>query len=140
MSWTLYFDGASRGNPGESGAGAYLIENGSNKSFELVKKLGRMTNNQAEYISIKIGLDKFIELMTTENFKSLHIKGDSMLVINQLLGRYRVKSPNIIPYYQSVQAQINKIKKKNISVTFTHVKREFNKKADSLANRAIDSI
>lgn len=132
MKLTIYTDGASRGNPGHSSYG-FSIQNNSGKTiYEEGKYIGIATNNFAEYSAVLAAL-KHVE----NNFdKSLEINFlmDSKLVAEQLSGRYKIKSPNLIPL-------INKIREleKNAGATsYKHIPRALNFKADSLANKALD--
>ena len=123
--YSLYFDGCSKGNPGKAGAGFVIYEN----ETELTsgnKYLGRQTNNVAEYSGLIMGLQKATELGITE----LNVYGDSMLVIKQMQGKYKVNSPSIKPYYE-------KAKTFTIKSNFFHIYREKNSRADDLANQAL---
>ena len=123
--YSLYFDGCSKGNPGRAGAGFVIYEN----EIEILsgnKYLGRQTNNVAEYSGLIMGLQQATELGITE----LNVYGDSMLVIKQMQGKYKVNSPSIKPYYE-------KAKSFNINSTFFHIYREKNSRADELANQAL---
>ena len=127
----IYTDGASRGNPGESGAGFVIYNENGDTVFEGYKYLGTTTNNQAEYTACLLALKKALELGANE----IEIRSDSRLLIRQIKGEYRVKSPNITDLFVQVRSLLSKFGK----TTFIHVPREQNKKADFLANLAIDS-
>ena len=128
--YTLMFDGGSRGNPGLCGCG-YVILKDDIVMWEGFKKVSdNNTNNFAEYMGIILGL----ELAVENNIKTLHIKGDSLLVINQLVGKWKVSSNNLKPLYNAAKTLLAKIN----MVTLGHVKRDKNKIADRLANRAMD--
>ena len=92
----LMFDGGSRGNPGPSGCG-YVIMNSD--ETEIIAKgsefIGKNTNNYAEYMGMILGIEKALEL----NIRNLIIKGDSQLVIKQMLKEYSVKATNLIPLH-----------------------------------------
>lgn len=120
----LFFDGASKGNPGKAGCGWY-IEN-SEKGY---KFLGNATNNQAEYQGMIEGL----KTARKENILELEVYGDSKLVIEQMKGNWQVKSPNIKHYYQEAR----EICKHFDNLSFFWIKRDKNKVADYLANQAI---
>jgi ribonuclease HI len=130
----LYFDGCSKGNPGRAGAGAviYKHKNALNPSGELYTHsefVGeKETNNVAEYTGLIIGLKDAIKL----NIKSLDVFGDSQLVIRQMRGEYQVKSPTLLKLYQAAKT----LEKQFDSITYNHVFRKDNKKADALANDA----
>ena len=128
--YTLMFDGGSRGNPGLCGCG-YAILKDDVVVWEGYKKVSdNNTNNFAEYMGIILGL----ELAVENNIQTLHIKGDSLLVINQLVGKWKVNSSNLKPLYIAAKALLDKIN----MVTLGHVKRDKNKIAEKLANKAMD--
>jgi ribonuclease HI len=128
-SYTLFFDGCSKGNPGKAGAGAVIYRNQieiySQSSFVGEKT----TNNVAEYSGLIMGLEKAVGL----NINRLHVKGDSMLVIRQLRGEFKVNSPSIVPLFQRAK----QLEKQIGQVTYEHVYREYNKRADQLANEGL---
>ena len=127
--WTLFTDGASRGNPGEAGAGAYLV-NGAGEEIGLRRYLGRATNNQAEYAALLLCLKKLVAM----GVKQVSIKADSQLMIRQLEGLYKVKSEDLLPLFLEAKQLLGNFEK----VKVAHIPREENKKADQLANEAID--
>ncbi len=129
MAWILYCDGASRGNPGEAGAGALLIDE-KGQEIPLTRYLGHKTNNQAEYSALLLGLEELIR----QQAKEVEIKADSELLIKQLKGEYRVKNEGLIPLYQQAKDWLGQFEK----VTLQHIPREQNTKADRLSNEAID--
>jgi len=126
----LYSDGAARGNPGPSGAGAVLIEPGGTVVAKLGKYLGNQTNNYAEYMGLLIGL-KHAKSMGA---KEIEVFADSELLIRQLGGRYQVKSPTLRPLYEEAVKLLNDFSR----VKLVHVPREMNAAADEMSNRAID--
>ena len=136
LNITLYFDGCSKGNPGPSGSGAIIKYN--NQNISLSKYIGNTTNNVAEYNGLILGL-KYLE---DKYFTHLTIKGDSMLVINHMTGKYKVKSPNLLPLYNEAKALIEKIKMNNHTheITFLYIPREENKEADHLANIGLKNL
>ena len=125
----LFFDGASRGNPGMSGAG-WLIVRGKEK-VEGAEYLGKKTNNQAEYTALIRGLEEIVKRKWTKEVK---IRGDSELIMKQLKGEYQVRSEKIKPLYKKTVKLLQKIEKWECK----HIKREKNKEADRLANKGID--
>lgn len=131
MKWTLYSDGASRGNPGRAGAGALLVDE-KGEEIKLVRYLGTKTNNQAEYAALILGL----EILKEKKAREVEIRADSELMIKQLKGEYRVKNPGLLPYYRQAQELVKNFEK----VNFRHIPREENYKADKLANKAIDDF
>ena len=125
---SLYTDGASKGNPGLSGCG-YVILEGEVLIDEGFSFLGIKTNNQAEYEGVLLGLSKALK----QGILEIEVFSDSELLVKQLKKVYRVKNKGLFPLYQKVVD----LSKKFDSVHFTHVRREYNKRADSLANQAI---
>ncbi|HVG62289.1 MAG TPA: ribonuclease HI family protein [Hyalangium sp.] len=126
----LYSDGAARGNPGPSGAGAVLVEPGGQVVAKLGKFLGHQTNNYAEYMGLLLGLKHAKSL----GAKEIEIFADSELLIRQLGGRYQVKSPSLRPLYEECVKLLNDFSR----VKLVHVPREMNAAADEMSNRAID--
>lgn len=123
----MYFDGASKGNPGPSG-GAYWIEE-EDKSYGGYKFLGHQTNNYAEYNGLILGL----KMLSIHSDKKIKVYGDSKLVIEQMKCNWKVKSEGIIPLFKEAQELI-----KNFDdISFIHIDRSLNKKADTLANIAV---
>ena len=130
LSLTLHSDGGSRGNPGPAGAGAVLYDDQGQEVAALSRYLGRTTNNEAEYQALLMGLNEAKRLGAVR----LTVKMDSELIVRQLEGQYRVKAPGLKPMY----AEAKRLLQGFASVTILHVRREFNKRADELANQAMD--
>ena len=129
---TINVDGASRGNPGPSGIG-YVIHDNTGKIIEKGGEfIGFATSRVAEYYAMRKGIERAIEL----GFKSVRFISDSLMVVNQLDGIFRIKNQDTIPIYQDIQSQLSNFD----AVSFTHVPRSQNSIADSEANIAIDSI
>jgi ribonuclease HI len=124
----IYTDGASSGNPGPSGIGV-VIEFG-HEHFEHSAYIGNTTNNVAEYSALIRGLEEARELGAPE----VEAYMDSELVAKQLSGQYKVKNPGLIPLHRKVMMLVATFKR----VTFSHVRREENKRADKLAKRAVE--
>ncbi|HLB59185.1 MAG TPA: ribonuclease HI family protein [Bdellovibrionota bacterium] len=127
---SLYTDGASRGNPGEGGAGVVLVDHNGREVTTLSRYLGLVTNNAAEYHALLLGLKEAQSLHT----RRLKVFMDSELVVKQLKGEYKIKNSNLLPLYDLAQEAISYFE----SVEFFHIPREKNYRADTLANRAID--
>ena len=128
----LMFDGGSRGNPGPSGCGYILMNIDESKIIISGSEfLGKNTNNYAEYMGMILGIQKALEL----NIENLIIKGDSQLVIKQMLKQYSVKSPNLIPLYNQAKNLVLGFQ----DTKFYHIKRNLNTLADKLANSAMDN-
>ena len=125
-------DGASRGNPGPSGIG-YCIHDGTGKIIERGGEfIGFATSRLAEYHAMRKGIERATEL----GFKTVRFISDSLMVVNQLNGIFRVKNHDIKPVYNNIQEELNQFE----AVSFTHVPRSQNAIADSEANAAIDKI
>ena len=127
---TAYFDGGARANPGPAGYGVYIVDDGGNVLAELFEPLGVATNNVAEYRGLIAALEWAVE----RGLQELAVRGDSLLIVEQMRGNYRVKNEGLIPLHQKARTLVSKIGK----VTFEHVRREHNKDADRLANLAMD--
>jgi ribonuclease HI len=128
----LYVDGASRGNPGEAGAGFYLLDGDGNELLKGMRFLGRMTNNAAEYQALILGLREALGI----GGDSIEIYTDSELVANQMKGIYTVKNKQLRRLHQEVVALLDNFHRYEI----TAIRREDNRKADRLANEAIDDV
>jgi ATP-dependent DNA helicase PIF1 len=128
--WKLQFDGGSRGNPGVGGAGAVLYKNNQEQWSKTFYLGDNVTNNQAEYKGLIGGLKH----VSTLDLPNLLVEGDSNLVINQVSGTWRVKNDELKILHDEVQEYINKIK----DIRFQHIPRNENKRADQLANEAMD--
>jgi len=131
MKLTVYSDGGSRGNPGHA-AFAIVVCSGNDIIFEKSEYIGKETNNIAEYRGLIAGIAKAIDLKADE----VEFIMDSELVIKQMRGEYKVKSPNLIDIHHDAKSLVSGIRK----IKFTHVKRE-NKmisRADALLNEEMD--
>ena len=135
---TLFFDGASKGNPGPAGYGYQIISPILKQDLVDSKFLGTTTNNVAEYHGIIAGLTRIKSLIQEHNLSHLQllIKGDSQLVINQLKQLWEVKSPSIRDLYQSAVSLLHDLSMDGHQVTLQHIKREENRVADHLASTA----
>ena len=122
-------DGGSRGNPGPAGYGVH-IEQDDGSVVELKESIGIATNNVAEYS----GLIAALAWAVAHGVSRLHVRADSDLLVKQMRGEYRVKSPGLQPLFEQARALARQIG----DVKFEHVRREFNKDADRLANEAMD--
>ena len=129
---TINVDGASRGNPGPSGIG-YCIYDESGKIIERKGEfIGFATSRVAEYYALRKGIERAVEL----GFKTVRFISDSLMVVNQLNGIFKIKNQDILPIYQDIQDKLKQFD----AVSFTHVPRNQNTAADSEANAAIDEI
>ena len=129
--YSLYFDGASRKNPGPASFGG-VIYNESGEEFDTYYKfIGTATNNVAEYCGLLAGLHRAREL----NIKELKVFGDSNLIIQQVTGKWKVKNDNLRAIYN----QIKQVEPFFTVISYQHVYRKDNKRADQLANIALDT-
>ncbi|MHB1348400.1 MAG: ribonuclease HI family protein [Desulfobulbaceae bacterium] len=126
----LYTDGASRGNPGEAGAGAVLLDGDRRQLATRAIYLGRCTNNVAEYRALLAGLEMALE----NGCEKLTILLDSELIVRQISGLYKVKNAHLQPLYLQAKGLLQRFKEWRIR----HVPRAENAKADQLANQGID--
>jgi len=132
-SINIFTDGASRGNPGNAGAGVVILEN-KKIIIEYSEFLGKKTNNEAEYLAVIRALEKLHEILNEEikNIK-LNLYSDSEFLIKQLNGEYKVKADKIKPLFNKVQKL-----KENLKLNVSWIPRGENEKADLLANKGID--
>lgn len=127
----IHFDGGSRGNPGPAGAGVVIIDSAADAPlFEAGFFLGTQTNNVAEYM----GLLHALEHAQAFGKVRLQLRSDSELLVRQLTGEYRVKNPALAKLYEEAQRRLLKFDRWQVQ----HVRREFNSRADQLANLAMD--
>jgi len=131
---TIYTDGGSRGNPGPAGAGA-AIYNGDTEIGTVSKFLGIRTNNWAEYEALILALETTHRLLGGPITTKVTVKMDSELIIKQMKGEYKVKNPDMKVKHQRVKELVLESFPK---IEFVHVRREYNKRADELANDAMD--
>ena len=128
--WRLFVDGASRNNPGMSGAGIHLLKN--NRTVKKVGfYLGIKTNNQAEYAALLIGIYYLMQYWQPTD--AVEILSDSQLLVRQLNGEYKVRHPDLKPLHLLAKSLLH-----TIPCKITHVLREKNYIADEMANVGID--
>lgn len=130
LDYILRFDGCSKGNPGLAGCGAAIYHDNDEIWSGYMYVGDNSTNNHAEYTGLILGLQQALEM----NIVSLAVEGDSQLVINQMNKIYNCKSPNLFELYEKA----NELTKKFKIITFNHIYRKQNKRADQLSNIAID--
>ena len=128
---TAYFDGGARGNPGPAGYGVHIVDEQGNVLSEQHGSLGIATNNVAEYRGVIAALQWAVE----HDLKSLTVRGDSQLIVEQMRGNYKVKHEGLKPLYLQARMLVMQIG----DVRFAHVPREQNKDADRLSNVAMDA-
>jgi ribonuclease HI len=123
-------DGGARGNPGSAGYGAIIKNQDGQVLAELYAGIGVNTNNVAEYR----GLIAALEWARDHGYSRLHVRSDSQLIVQQMLGHYRVKHAGLIPLHQQAQRVAAEVG----DVTYEHVRREQNVEADRLSNLGMD--
>ena len=128
----LWTDGAARGNPGPAGIGAILKSPSGEVLYTGSEFLGHTTNNVAEYKAVLLGLAGAL----AQGIHRVEVRADSELLIKQLKGEYRVKSPGLRPLFDEARRLISRF----TSVKLTHIRRELNGEADRLANQGIDRV
>ena len=128
---TAYFDGGSRGNPGPAGYGVYIVDDAGTVVAELSGALGTATNNVAEYN----GLIAALQWAADNDVTALAVKGDSLLLVEQMRGNYKVKNEGLKPLHMKARMLVMQIG----NVSFAHVPREKNKDADRLSNVGMDA-
>jgi probable phosphoglycerate mutase len=125
-----YIDGGARGNPGPAGYGVRIEGADGALIAELAESIGVATNNVAEYR----GLLAALEWARSHGHRAVHVRSDSLLLVQQMLGRFKVKHPGLQPLHAKARLLSHDIGR----VTFEHVGRAFNADADRLANAAMD--
>ena len=125
-----YIDGGARGNPGPAGFGVRIETADGALVEEFSESIGVATNNVAEYRALLAAL----EWARAHGHRSVHIRSDSLLLVQQMLGNYKVKNPGLQPLHAKARLLAQEIGK----VTFEHVGRAKNAHADRLANAAMD--
>jgi ribonuclease HI len=126
----VHIDGASRGNPGEAGFGVHVATPDGSEVAGLYGYLGRASNNVAEYQALLHAL----RWAAARGTRRLRIYSDSELVVRQMDGTYRVKHPDMVPLHREARGLLGRFESARIG----HVRREQNREADRLANRALD--
>ena len=129
MNYTIFSDGAARGNPGNAGAGYIIYDENSNVVEEMAIPLGITTNNIAEYSAVIAGAKAVLKLCPAH----VSFRLDSELIVKQVKGEYRVKDEKLKPlFFQLMQIL------KSIEYDICHVPRKENKEADRLSNIGVD--
>lgn len=133
----IYTDGGSRSNPGEAASGVYITDGQGNKLDGFGKRLGIQTNNYAEYMAVILGIEwvlsrryQFADSLT------IQFRMDSLLVCSQVTGKWKVKNEvlgNLLGILREKASQTD------ATISYTHVRREFNKDADRYVNLALDN-
>lgn len=132
-TFIAYTDGGARGNPGPAAAAAVIMDGQQNLVSKKTKFLGTATNNIAEYAGLILALTE-IAKMHQPNLTGVVCYMDSELIVRQMIGQYKVREVGLQQKWAQAQALVETFDK----VEFVHVKREFNKLADSLVNETLD--
>ena len=127
---TAFFDGGARSNPGPAGYGVYIVDDAGTVLAELHGSLGIATNNIAEYR----GLIAALQWAVDHHLTAITVKGDSLLIIEQMRGNYKVKNDGLKPLHMQARMLVMQIG----HVKFEHVPREKNQDADRLSNVGMD--
>jgi ribonuclease HI len=131
-SYCMMFDGCSKGNPGPAGAGAVIYANNVEIWSRAIFVGDWETNNLAEYTGMLLGLNEAVRLKIRE----LVVKGDSEVVIKQMLGKYKVKSENLLDIHE----QAKDLEKHFDKIDYIHVYRHLNSRADALSNEGLAKV
>lgn len=126
----VYIDGGARGNPGPAGYGVRVEQADGTLVEEFSESIGAATNNVAEYRALLAAL----EWARARGSKAVHVRSDSLLLVQQMLGNFKVKNAGLQPLHRMAGLLAREIGR----VTFEHVRREANAHADRLANAAMD--
>jgi probable phosphoglycerate mutase len=135
MDLVIYTDGASRGNPGEASYGYIIYARGGEILRQEGKVLGITTNNVAEYTGVLAAYQYIAKKWAKEDLLKIELRADSRLVIEQLAGRFKIKSPHLLEIFK----KIKQIEAQLGVITYKHVPRAENFIADRLANQALDA-
>jgi ribonuclease HI len=127
----VHCDGAARGNPGPAGIGVVVTDQRGRTVSEIAEGIGPATNNVAEYRAVVAGL----QAAADRGARSVLVRSDSRLLVEQLSGRFRVKSPRLIRLHEEARTLMKQFEE----VGFEHVPREMNRDADRLANQGVDA-
>lgn len=133
----VYTDGGARGNPGPAALGVYIEDDNGSPLFSLGKKIGETTNNIAEYSAILEALNWLVEnKLTLGNECKINFYMDSLLAYSHIKKLYKIKNEKLREIILSIW---EKEKTLGLTVSYNHVRREGNKKADTLVNLALDN-
>ncbi len=128
--WVIHADGASRGNPGPASVGAVIYDDSGRELHTVSQRIGRATNNEAEYRAAIAGLEAALAL----GAKDVELRMDSELVVRQLDSRYKVRNPSL----RKLFGRVKDLQWRFAAFQVSHVRREGNRRADQLANEALD--
>ncbi|MGH8526348.1 MAG: ribonuclease HI family protein [Gammaproteobacteria bacterium] len=129
--FVVFADGASRGNPGPASIGAAIFDASGHEVHAVSRRIGRATNNEAEYQAAIAGLEAALAL----GAGCVSLRMDSELVVRQLEYRYKVRNPRLQPMF----ARLLELRRRFATFDVDSIPRAMNKRADQLANQALDS-
>lgn len=129
-TWRVFTDGASRGNPGPASIGAVVYDPAGHEMHTVSRKIGRATNNEAEYQAAIAGLEAALAL----DARHVELRMDSELVVRQLQAHYKVRNPRL----KSLFGRLLELRGRFGVFEVNHIPRELNRRADQLANLALD--
>lgn len=130
MKFIIYTDGGSRGNPGPAALGVFITDDHGNLVYKKGLYLGIQTNNFAEYSALVHAL----EVASGLGGQHLDVRMDSELIVRQMNGQYKIKEPTLVKLARQVKILAQEFRE----VSYTHVRREYNKEADKMVNIALD--
>jgi ribonuclease HI/8-oxo-dGTP pyrophosphatase MutT (NUDIX family) len=129
-TFIIHSDGGSRGNPGPSAAAYIITDKDNNVVAQGGKYIGWNNNGMAEYMGVELALIKALEL----NIKFIDLYSDSLMVVNQINGLFGIKNREFRPIHARIMRLLPQFRR----VTFSHVRREYNRMADGLVNKILD--
>lgn len=135
MKLIIHTDGGARGNPGPAAIGVYATDEHNKKLFEISKEIGEATNNVAEYTAVVEALTKIKEVAAPQDTIEMYL--DSVLVVNQLNGLFKVKDARLrelLTKVRMLEQETGKV------IRYVAVPREKNREADFLVNKALDQL
>lgn len=130
--YVLRVDGAARGNPGPGGGGAVLFKNDAEIKADYQYFGENITNNEAEYRALLLGL----KMISSDKHSNVTVQMDSELIVRQLQGEYNVNNDNLEDYWKKVYNKMKNFEQ----INFQHIPRKQNKRADQLANKALNEV
>jgi ribonuclease HI len=133
----VFTDGGSRGNPGPAALGVFIQTEDGKELASIGKRLGETTNNVAEYSAIVEAFNWLLDNKLKLAIEEIHFYMDSQLAYSQLNGLYKIKNPQIREFVFEIRQKEAEL---GIPITYTHIPREQNKKADFMVNQALDNL
>ncbi len=127
--FTIYTDGASKGNPGPAAIGAVILDESGKVVSQVSRGIGRATNNQTEYLALIAGLEEAARL----GVEHIEVRSDSELMVRQIRGEYRVRNTALKPLFEKAQHLMARFQYSRI----VHIPREQNRSADALCHKAL---